>query len=83
MQPPTTRKEFEERIQLVREQLRTGKMHPYGMEGLLNVRLLPNGRIDMLSIDERVRLNANMIYQMTATDMGQMLRGQSESDNES
>ncbi len=41
---------------------------------MLEVRLLPNGRIDMLSVDEIVRLNANMTHQMIATDMGKMLR---------
>lgn len=74
MQRPTTREEFEERINLVHEHLQSGKMHPNGMEGMLNVRLLPNGRIDMLSVDELVRLNANMTYQMIATDMGKKLR---------
>lgn len=74
MQPPSTREEFEERINLVRELLHAGKVHPQGMEGMLNVRLLPNGRIDMLSIDESTRLNANMIHQMHTTDMGKMLR---------
>ncbi|WP_197342544.1 AVAST type 1 anti-phage system protein Avs1c [Ralstonia solanacearum] len=73
-----TREEFEERINLVRERLQSGKMHPNGMEGMLNVRLLPNGRIDMLSVDESVRLTANMTHQMTTTDMGKMLRKLSE-----
>ena len=81
MQPPSTREEFEERINLVREQLYTGKMHPRGMEGMFNVRLLPNRRIDMLSIDESTRLTANTTYQMHTTDMGNMLRGlESESE---
>lgn len=81
MQPPSTREEFEERINLVREQLYTGKMHPQGMEGMFNIRLLPNGRIDMLSIDESSRLSANMAHQMHTTDMGKMLRGlESESE---
>ncbi|OJA43202.1 AVAST type 1 anti-phage system protein Avs1c [Burkholderia ubonensis] len=80
MQRPTTREEFEERINLVHEHLQSGKMHPNGMEGMLNVRLLPNGRIDMLSVDEFVRLNANTTYQMIATDMGKMLRELPEYD---
>lgn len=74
MQQPMTRQEFEERINLVHEHLQSGKMHLNGMEGMLNVRLLPNGRIDMLSVDEFVRLNANMTHQMVTTDMGKMLR---------
>ena len=74
MQQPMTRGEFEERIYLTVEQIETGKLHPNGLDGLLDVRHLPNGRIDMLSVNEMVRLNANISYQMIATDMGEMLR---------
>lgn len=81
MQPPATREEFEERINHVRELLIAGKVHPQNMEGMLNVRLLPNGRIDMLSIDESTRLNANTMHMMHTTDLGEMLRGL-ESDSE-
>lgn len=78
MHTPTTRIEFEERINLVHEHLKSGKMHPQGMEGWINVRLLPNGRIDMLSVDEMIRLNANMSYQMAAIDTGKTLRRMAE-----
>ena len=78
MQTPMTRIEFEERINLVHEHLESGKLHPQGMEGWINVRLLPTGRIDMLSVDEMIRLNANMAYQMAATDMGKTLRRMAE-----
>lgn len=81
MKQPMTRGAFEERINLVREQLISGKLHPQGMESLFSVRLLPNGRIDMLSIDESVRLNANMTHQMIATDMGKMLRRMAEAND--
>ena len=65
MQTPTTRAEFERRFHLLREQIKNGKMHfPKGMGlSLLNVRFLPNGRIDFLSIDESTRLQANMMAQ--------------------
>lgn len=82
MKQPMTREEFEERLNLVREQIQTGKLHPNGLEGMLEVRLLPNGRIDMLSVDEMVRLNANMTHQMIATDMGKMLRQMVEDGEE-
>ena len=78
MQQPMTRGEFEERINLTFEQINTGKLHPQGLDGLLEVRHLPNGRIDMLSVNEMVRLNANMSHQMIATDMGKMLRRMAE-----
>lgn len=81
MQPPSTRKEFEERINLVLELLHTGKMHPRGMEGMLNIKFLPNGRIDMLSIDESTRLSANTMHMMHTTDMGEKLR-ELESESE-
>lgn len=78
MQQPMTRGEFEKRINLTFEQINTGKLHPNGLDGLLEVRRLPNGRIDMLSVNEMVRLNANMSHQMIATDMGKMLRRMAE-----
>ena len=81
MQTPVTREEFEERINLVRELLLTGKAHPQGMEGMLNVRLLPNGRIDMLSIDELTRLSANTMYFMHATDFREKLNGMEKESN--
>lgn len=78
MQQPMTRGEFEERINLTFEQIKTGKLHPNGLDGLLDVRHLPNGRIDMLSVNEMVRLNANTSHWMIATDMGKMLRRMAE-----
>lgn len=74
MKPPATREEFEERINLVRELLIIGKMHPQGMDGMFNVRVLPNGRIDMLSIDESTRLSANHMHMMHTTDFGETLK---------
>lgn len=81
MKQPMTRGEFEERINLTHEQIQTGKLHPNGLEGLLDVRYLPNGRIDMLSVNETVRLHANMSHQMIATPMGDLLRRMAEKDN--
>lgn len=68
MQTPTTRAEFERRLHLLRERIRQGKILfskdvkglPLGLE---NVRYLPNGRIDFLSVNELVRLQANMMFQ--------------------
>lgn len=77
MPPPSTRAEFEERMNYAQEQLINGKMHfskgLRGQDSLLNVRYLPNRRIDLLSIDEMARLNANMTYQMRNMDFGEML----------
>lgn len=72
MQTPSSRAEFEERMNSVREQLREQKMHfAEGLrtpDSLLNVRYLPNRRIDLLSIDETARLHANMTYQFRNND---------------
>lgn len=73
MEVPLTRTEFEERMAYSAEQIRLGKMHFGGdlrsPESLLKVRRLPNGRIDLLSIDESARLHANMSYQMRHMDL--------------
>lgn len=67
METPSSRAEFEECMQIVREQLVQGKlMFSKGLRGpesLLKVRLLPNRRIDLLSIDESARLQGNMARQ--------------------
>jgi hypothetical protein len=76
MQTPSTRAEFETRMNYAREQLKNGKMHfskgLRGPDSLLNVRFLPNRRIDLLSIDEMARSNANMSYQMRDLDFDKM-----------
>lgn len=82
MQTPSTRAEFEERMNYAREQLINGKMHfAEGLrapDSLLNVRYLPNCRIDLLSIDEMARLTANQVYQMRNLDFGDMLLDEKE-----
>jgi len=76
MHTPSTRAEFEERMNYAREQLINGKMHfNRGLRGpdrLLHVRHLPNRRIDLLSIDETARLLANQTYQMRNMDFDKM-----------
>lgn len=65
---PSTRAEFEERMNYSFEQMKQGKVHfsreVGGLESLLAVRYLPNGRIDLLSIDESARLHANTTFHM-------------------
>lgn len=58
MDRPQTRSEFEHRFHGFREQLRQGKLRGAG-ESLLDVRYLPNGRLDFLSIDESARSQVN------------------------
>ena len=77
MQPPLTRAEFEERMNYAVEQSRMGLVHfakgLRSMDSMSNVRHLPNGRIDLLSIDESARLHANMSHQMRNSDFSDML----------
>lgn len=77
MHTPSTRAEFEERLNYAREQLITGKMRfAQGLRSpgsLLNVRYLPNGRIDLLSIDEMARVHANTTYQWRNMDFDKTL----------
>jgi hypothetical protein len=77
MHTPSTRAEFEERMNYTWELMKNRKMHfaegLRGPDSLLNVRYLPNGRIDLLSIDEMARLTANQFYQMRNMDFSEML----------
>lgn len=61
MKTPDTREEFETNFHFVLEQVNRGKFNVLrGVEtGLEQIRFLPNGRIDLLSIDERARVTAN------------------------
>ncbi len=64
--PPLTRAQFERRLQLLREALRGGRLHfasglSHSIDGIRRVRFLPNHRIDLLTVDEMTRLNANMM----------------------
>ncbi len=68
MKTPRTRAEFERNFHLLHRQFKEGKIHiAQGLsgviDGLARVRLLPNGRIDFLSVDESARLQANMMNQ--------------------
>lgn len=70
METPTTRAEFELRFHHLREALRSDKLRfpPSMGESLLRLRLLPNRRLDFLSVDEMARLQANMMLQMSNLD---------------
>lgn len=66
-QPPQTRQEFEKNLHQLQESVQNQTIqfpHDMDMNGLLRVTLLPNQRIDLLTIDESTRLIANMMNQM-------------------
>ncbi|MDR7052906.1 hypothetical protein J2W70_000250 [Pseudomonas koreensis] len=64
METPVTRAEFELRLHHLVENLKNGKVHYPSdiVESLLRLRLLPNGRLDFLSVDETARLQANTVH---------------------
>lgn len=79
---PSTRAEFEERMNYSREQMQHGMVHfsrqVGGLESLLAVRYLPNGRMDLLSIDESARLHANTTFHMRKLNLGDKLRDEGD-----
>jgi hypothetical protein len=76
MDTPSTREEFEYRFHLLNEQIRRGKFHNPFSAGLDAVRLLPNGRIDILSINEQARLQANSMFQFNPKRMQELIKEQ-------
>lgn len=71
MVTPESRGEFERNFYLLIEKIRQRKMFfPKGFDlGFTRVRRLPNGRIDLLSINEFTRMNANMAAQTFPEDL--------------
>ena len=75
MKTPSTRAEFERNFHLLIRSIEDGRFHvPRDMilDHLMRVRYLPNGRIDLLSIDESARLQANMSGQFDDEAMRRM-----------
>jgi hypothetical protein len=69
MNTPRNRLEFERNFNLLAESAYQGKMHfgpsaMHGMDSLKKIQKLPNGRIDLLTINESARLQANMMNNM-------------------
>lgn len=82
MQTPKRRAEFERAFHFLAEQMQQDKFKiPGGSESFIHslrsVRLLPNGRIDFLSVDEQARLNANMSLNMVVGPISEVIREQS------
>jgi hypothetical protein len=78
MDTPSTREEFEHRFHVLNEKKRTGKFHNPFTAGLNQVRLLPNGRIDILSINEQARLQANTMSQFDTKRIQELIKEQDE-----
>lgn len=63
---PSSRAKFERNLHLLAETMRQGKFRiasglSRAIDGIRRVRVLPNRRIDLLTVDESTRLTANMI----------------------
>jgi len=82
MNTPRTRAEFERNFQLLHRQIADRKFHVLpglsrSIDGIAQVRSLPNGRIDFLSVDESARLQANMLNQSSEDSFLEQLKAQS------
>lgn len=68
MDTPDTREEFERRMNIMHYYIRHGKlMFQQGMttivESICDLHTMPNGRVDLLTVNEAARLHANMMVQ--------------------
>lgn len=68
METPKTRAEFELRFHYLLENMKSGKVrYPSNLaESLFSLRLLPNGRLDFLSVDEMARVQINTMHSAIA-----------------
>jgi len=85
LEPPMTRAEFEHRIYLLREEIRKGRLHiPKSMAvSLVQLRSLPNGRVDFLSVNEFTRLQANTTFQFQSKWFKEQLEQQRKASKDS
>jgi hypothetical protein len=78
MNEPKTRQEFENRINVLVEAIREGrKKYPAGsgaIEGLMKLRSLPNRRLDLCSINETARVQANSYSHFLNIDFSKILK---------
>lgn len=68
MDTPDTREEFERRMNIMHYRVMNGKlMFCEGLtdviEGICDLHAMPNGRVDLLTVNEAARLQANMMVQ--------------------
>ncbi len=71
--PPSSRAEFERNLCFLGEAINDGRFHVQPgltstIDGIRRVRFLPNRRIDLLTVDETTRLNANTMMQLLDRD---------------
>ncbi|RFD24524.1 hypothetical protein CER19_25340 [Pseudomonas sp. GL93] len=78
METPVTRAEFELRFHHLLVNMKSGKLqYPSNVaESLFRLKLLPNGRLDFLSVDELARVQVNTMHTVIA--MQEAFQGQDE-----
>jgi hypothetical protein len=74
MEIPRTRRAFENRMNLLEEAVRNGKFHISQncvslIDEIVKVRRMQNGRLDLLTVDESARLQANMMANLNIPDI--------------
>lgn len=83
MNTPRNRAEFERNFHLLHRLIEDGRFHVVegvSLDGLRRVRCLPNGRLDLLSIDESARLQANMMAQFSDESFQEQLNDQKQTE---
>jgi hypothetical protein len=69
---PNNRKQYEQHINILAESIRNGKFHiPPDrrlLQSLLNIKSLPNKRLNLLTIDNFARLLGNSIKTFSSVD---------------
>jgi hypothetical protein len=67
MNTPDTREEFERRMNIMHYSVMNGKLlfceGLTTIEGISDLHAMPNGRVDLLTVNEAARLQANMMVQ--------------------
>ena len=68
MDTPDTREEFERRMNIMHYSVMNGKLLfceglTDTIEGISDLHAMPNGRVDLLTVNEAARLQANMMVQ--------------------
>ena len=68
MDTPDTREEFERRMNIMHYSVMNGKLLFHegltdAIEGISALHAMPNGRVDLLTVNEAARLQANMMVQ--------------------
>ena len=69
MDTPDTREEFERRMNIMHYSVMNGKLLfceglTDTIEGISDLHAMPNGRVDLLTVNEAARLQANMMVQL-------------------